>query len=104
MMSEVWKIGDQDEGFDGVPFIEIYAGEEGTSSFEPICRVEPGMDDAETFTLDERHTARARLICAAPDLLAAAKEFVRKVDAGEAKSTKSYAAFKAAISRAEGGE
>jgi hypothetical protein len=42
----------------------------------------------------------ARLIAAAPCLLEAAVEFVRKVDAGEARSTKSYAAFKAAILKA----
>jgi len=35
------------------------------------------------------------------DLLAAAKEFCRKVEAGEARSTKSYAAFKSAIERIE---
>jgi hypothetical protein len=46
--------------------------------------------------------ATARLIAAAPDLLEAAIEFVRKVDAGEARSTKSYAAFKAAIAKATG--
>lgn len=34
-------------------------------------------------------------------LLAAAKEFCRKVEAGEARSTKSYAAFKAAIEQIE---
>jgi hypothetical protein len=41
------------------------------------------------------------------ELLEAAVEFVRKVDAGEARSTKSYAAFKAAIAKAtalEGGQ
>lgn len=46
----------------------------------------------------------AQLAAAAPDLLEAAREFVRKVEAGEARSTKSYAAFKAAIARADGGE
>lgn len=35
------------------------------------------------------------------DLLAAAKEFCRKVEAGEARSTKSYAAFKSAIEQIE---
>ena len=46
--------------------------------------------------------ANAALIAAAPDLLAACQEFVRKVETGEAKSTKSYAQMKAAISRATG--
>jgi hypothetical protein len=43
-----------------------------------------------------------RLIAAAPDLLAACKEFVRKCDQGEALSTRSYAQMKAAIAKAEG--
>ena len=42
----------------------------------------------------------ARLIAAAPDLLDAAIEFCRKVESGEAKSSKSYAAFKSAIAKA----
>lgn len=46
--------------------------------------------------------ANARLIAAAPDLLAACQEFVRKVECGEAKSTRSYEQMKAAISRATG--
>lgn len=53
-------------------------------------------DDVET---DE---ANARLISAAPELLAACQEFVRKVDAGEARSSRSYAQMKAAISKALG--
>lgn len=47
--------------------------------------------------------ANARLIAAAPDLLEACKEFVRKVECGEARSTKSYNQMKAAISKATGG-
>jgi len=39
---------------------------------------------------------------AAPDLLAACREFVRKCDAGEAKSVRSYAQMRAAIAKYEG--
>lgn len=46
--------------------------------------------------------ANARLIAAAPDLLEAVKEFCRRVEAGEVRSIKSYAIFKAAIAKAEG--
>ena len=46
--------------------------------------------------------ANARLFAAATDLLEAAKELVRKVEAGKARSTRSYAAFKTAIAKAEG--
>lgn len=38
------------------------------------------------------------------DLLAACQEFVRKVEAGEARSTRSYEQMKAAIAKAAGGE
>ena len=48
----------------------------------------------------KKEQALARMITVAPDLLNAAIEFCRKVETGEAKSTKSYAAFKAAITKA----
>jgi len=51
----------------------------------------------------EEREANARLIAAAPDLLAACAEFVRKVECGEARSIRSYRQMKAAIAKAEGG-
>lgn len=44
----------------------------------------------------------AFLIAAAPDLLDACVEFVRKCECGEARSTRSYQQMKAAIQKAEG--
>lgn len=44
--------------------------------------------------------ANAKLMAAAPDLLAACQEFVRKVECGEARSKRSYAQMKAAIEKA----
>lgn len=61
-----------------------------------------GKRIADTCWLNSSNDHNARLIVAAPDLLAACKEFVRKVDAGEARSTRSYAQMKAAIAKAEG--
>jgi hypothetical protein len=61
---------------------------------------EPEMAVVENRLPDPAHYAAERLRAAAPGLLEAAVEFVRKVDAGEARSTKSYAAFKAAILKA----
>jgi len=49
---------------------------------------------------DDEARANALLIAAAPDLLAACVEFVRKLEAGEAKSKRSYEQMKAAISKA----
>lgn len=46
--------------------------------------------------------ANARLFAASKKLYAACAEFVRKVEAGEAKSTRSYAQMKAAIAEADG--
>ena len=48
----------------------------------------------------EKEQALARMIAIAPDLLNAATEFCLKVETGKAQSTKSYAAFKAAITKA----
>lgn len=53
-----------------------------------------------TFREFDEYTANAKLIAAAPELLAACQEFVRKVEAGEAKSKKSYEQMKSAISSA----
>jgi hypothetical protein len=44
--------------------------------------------------------ANARLIAAAPDLLAACEEFVLKCETGKARSVHSYAQMKAAIAKA----
>ena len=52
----------------------------------------------------EEVEANARLIAAAPELLACCVEFVRKCDAGTARSVKSYAQMTAAILKATGGE
>jgi len=45
--------------------------------------------------------ADAALIAAAPELLAACQEFVRKVECGEAHSRRSYAQMKEAITKAQ---
>jgi hypothetical protein len=49
---------------------------------------------------EEINRANARLISAAPDLLAACIEFVRKVDAGEGRPTRSSEDMRAAINKA----
>ena len=63
-------------------------------------------DDGSTYSvLSASEERRAlQLAAAAPALLAAAVEFCRKVDAGEARSTKSYAAFAAAIEKFTGAQ
>lgn len=59
-----------------------------------------------TNILDEDKCNRAEangLLCAAaPELLAACMEFVRKCECGEARSKRSYAQMKAAINKAIG--
>ena len=49
----------------------------------------------------DQQLSNAQLFAAAPELLAACKEFVRKVECGEARSKRSYAQMKAAIAKAE---
>lgn len=46
----------------------------------------------------------SNLICAAPDLLAACMEFVRKCECGEARSKRSYAQMKEAVNKALGND
>lgn len=54
---------------------------------------------ARTCFASERN---ANIIAAAPELLAACMEFVRKCDVGEARSKRSYAQMKLAINKALG--
>jgi hypothetical protein len=51
--------------------------------------------------LPPEQNANAHLIAAAPDMLAAMKEFVARVEAGEVRSKRTYAQFKAIIAKAE---
>jgi hypothetical protein len=53
-------------------------------------------------TSADQKVANARLIAAAPALLAACEDFCRKVEVGEARSTRSYMQMKAAIAKATG--
>lgn len=55
-----------------------------------------------TYGHDKKVKVNANLIATAPDLLEACKEFVRKVECGEARSRRSYAQMKAAINKVEG--
>jgi hypothetical protein len=58
--------------------------------------------NVEWSSLDEFEAEHKRLIAAAPDLLEACLEFVRKCESGEAKSKRSYAQMTAAIAKARG--
>lgn len=46
--------------------------------------------------------ANARLIASAPEMLAEIEKFCARVEAGEIRSTRTYAAFKALIAKARG--
>jgi len=61
-----------------------------------------GPDVLCRYWYDKPPSADALLIAAAPYLLAACEEFVRKVECGEAKSVRSYAQMKDAIAKAKG--
>jgi hypothetical protein len=68
------------------------------------CTPEDGSDWDELVDYGISQSQDGRLINAAPDLLAACMEFVRKVDCGEARSTASAKQMRAAIAKATGGE
>lgn len=63
---------------------------------ETVCDADTG--DAIARDANREHGA---LIAAAPDMREALAEFVRRVDAGEIKSRKTYSAFKAILARTE---
>lgn len=54
--------------------------------------------------LENEALSNANLISAAPELLAACQEFIRKCEAGEARSVKSLAQMKLAVAKALGQE
>jgi hypothetical protein len=75
-----------------------------------IKRLVPTKDSISLLTIVEENgkyfaavdlDVNARLIAAAPELLEACKEFVRKVECGQARSKRSYAQMKYAIKKAE---
>ncbi len=59
-------------------------------------------DGVDPWPIEEIQRANARLIAAAPELLEACEEFVRKCECGEAKSKHSYKQMKAALAKARG--
>lgn len=79
--------------------LEHYGWKKGVEQFCNRFTVSIGRGQSNA---DGELEANARLIAAAPELLAACIEFVRKVDAGEAKSTRSYEQMKAAIAKSKG--
>ena len=62
---------------------------------EGICTVWSGSDKIQDETICD-----AKLIAAAPDLLAACIEFIKRVEKGEVRSTKSYNRFKEVVEKA----
>lgn len=70
--------------------------DEGTPIGEAFDNLDSGNDSID----DLPSASNGHLMAASPDLLLACLEFVRKVDAGEAKSTRSYQQMKAAIAKA----
>lgn len=70
----------------GIVQVDVKAGDRTIAG----VMVRPGLDAV----------ANAHVMAAGPELLAACKEFVRKVEDGEAKSTRSYRQMKAAIAKA----
>lgn len=66
-----------------------------------ICTVQNAALPVKQFSVAEQ-AKLARLIGVAPDLLAEAREFVRRVEIGEVRSKRTYASFKAIIAQVDG--
>lgn len=62
----------------------------------------PWTMDGDGWCLQAETWENQRLIAAAPELLAACEEFVRKCDIGAARSKRSYAQMVEAIKKAKG--
>lgn len=76
-----------------------------SSDVWPVRRISVGNLYDGAVAINPRYKwneADMRLISAAPDLFEACAEFCRKVDRGEARSTRSYAQMKAALAKALG--
>lgn len=80
--------------------LQVEWGVDEDGDERPVCHLR--WTDGLRPVVTARVMADARLIAAAPDLLAACQEFVRKCECGEAQSTRSYRQMKAAIAKAEG--
>ena len=73
-----------------------------TGTDEPAWHVVPGDFHGTIATLDPEQSANARLIAAAPDLLAALEALVANLDEGDFISTTRIDAARAALSKARG--
>jgi hypothetical protein len=78
-------------------YLAIFPANTKEGEFGPmICMV------SDLSSVNDGDVAHAKLIVAAPKLLAACEEFVRKCECGEARSKRSYAQMKEAITKAKG--
>lgn len=66
-----WSVGDEDEGFDGVAYVEVHAGRYMDASFRSVARIQADFINDAFQTIGLADWANARLIAAAPELLAA---------------------------------
>lgn len=69
-----WEIIGDDEVCEGVPCIDISAGEMGTSEHRPVANVCCTLDEDGDFVIVDEDRANAHLIASAPDLLEALEE------------------------------
>jgi len=79
-----WKIGDEDDGLDGVEYVQIHAGEYGDNSFRGIANVEAGFDGEQHKPLDGETRANAAYIVKAcneyPRLISALERCAKIVE------------------------
>lgn len=69
-----WKLLGQEVGFDGIPYIEVSAGECGTKSFKSVACVQPEFDGVNDWMITDRNRADAYQIIASSDVYDALDE------------------------------
>jgi hypothetical protein len=79
-----WRVDGDDEGCDGVPYIEIATGE--SSTYHVIAHVQPTFKQGQTlsdddWSLEASDEANAHLIAAAPELYDALEKALAALDA-----------------------
>ena len=73
-----WSVGDEDEGFDGVAYVEVHAGRYMDASFRSVAHIQADFINDAFQTIGLADWANARLIAAAPELLEALRNLTKQ--------------------------
>lgn len=74
-----WYVGDEDEGADGVQYVQVHAGRYCDSSFRGIANVEANFDGENFLPLDDETRANAAYIVRACNSFPSLYEALEKI-------------------------